>query len=122
MLDVLAWIWDTITGPILDHLGHTHPVEEGRRWPRIWWSPTGPLTVLPLHAAGHHVDDGRAVLDRVVSSYTPTVRMLTRARTTKHDGKSHWLSGSTTPPATRSGSLSRKLMPSPPCSPHPPHH
>lgn len=80
MIKVLAWLWDSVTGPILEHLGHYQHRQYGR-WPRVWWSPTGPLTVLPLHAAGHHT--GRSsttnVLDRVVSSYTPTVRMLTRA-------------------------------------------
>jgi CHAT domain-containing protein len=38
------------------------------------------LTFLPLHAAGHHDGSGRAVLDRVVSSYTPTLRALRHAR------------------------------------------
>ena len=39
--------------------------------------PTGPLTVVPIHAAGHHDQRGNAVMDRVVSSYTPTLRSLT---------------------------------------------
>ncbi len=46
--------------------------------PRVWWCPTGPLTVLPLHAAGHGTDD--CVLDRVVSSYASTLRALADAR------------------------------------------
>nr|MDT0665521.1 CHAT domain-containing protein [Micromonospora sp. DSM 115978] len=40
-----------------------------------------------MHAAGHHDPDdppaGRSVLDRVVSSYTPTLRALADARTRK---------------------------------------
>ncbi|MEU3645776.1 CHAT domain-containing protein [Lentzea sp. NPDC034063] len=36
---------------------------------RLWWMPTGPLTALPLHAAGD-------LMDRFVSSYTPTLRSL----------------------------------------------
>jgi CHAT domain-containing protein len=37
--------------------------------------------MLPLHAAGHHTaDGGLTVYDRVVSSYTPTLRALAHAR------------------------------------------
>ncbi|MGK5497872.1 CHAT domain-containing protein [Streptomyces sp. URMC 125] len=78
----LAWLWDGVAGPVLDALGFREPPAPGARWPRVWWVPTGPLAFLPLHAAGHHRDRGagRAVLDRVVSSYAPTVRALARAR------------------------------------------
>lgn len=76
MTSVLEWLWDHITGPILSHLGYcaSHPAA----WPRVWWCPTGPLTLLPLHAAGHH-GTGDAVYDRVVSSYTTTLRAHARA-------------------------------------------
>ena len=74
--DVLKWLWDHVTEPILQHLKGDQT--------RIWWMPTGPLTALPLHAAGYHDQrgrsDGRTVLDQVVSSYTPTVHMLHQAR------------------------------------------
>jgi CHAT domain-containing protein len=71
---VLAWLWDTIARPVLD--AALDPVPSGR--PRLWWVPTGPLVGLPLHAAGHHdpPGTGRSVLDRVISSYLPTVRVL----------------------------------------------
>jgi tetratricopeptide (TPR) repeat protein len=85
---ILGWLWDTITGPVLERLGLTgRPgvnAAAGGGWPRLWWCPSGLLTFLPLHAAGHH--DTRfdavpkTVIDRVVSSYTPTVRALTYAR------------------------------------------
>ncbi|KAH6888939.1 CHAT domain-containing protein, partial [Coprinopsis sp. MPI-PUGE-AT-0042] len=42
--------------------------------PRIWWCPTGPLSFLPIHAAGTHSD---RVLDYAVSSYIPTITALT---------------------------------------------
>ncbi|GAB3842103.1 CHAT domain-containing protein [Dactylosporangium cerinum] len=82
---VLAWLWDAVAGPVLDALGHTiqPDVQRPDGWPRVWWIPTGPLSVLPLHAAGHHDDPPqarRSVLDRVVSSYTPSVRVLADAR------------------------------------------
>ncbi|MFF0478417.1 CHAT domain-containing protein [Streptomyces sp. NPDC004284] len=87
ILAALAWLWDTIAEPVLTHLGHTTAHQPGERWPRLWWCPVGPLAYLPLHAAGHHTDDPqreggpRTVLDRVVSSYTTTVRALAHART-----------------------------------------
>lgn len=71
---VLSWLWDHVTGPVLDALG---PAAAGR--PRLWWCPTGLLAFLPLHAAGHHRrGTGDTVPDRVVPSYTPLVQSLLR--------------------------------------------
>ncbi|GAA4880737.1 CHAT domain-containing protein [Saccharopolyspora cebuensis] len=67
--EILNWLDDTVTGPVLARL----PCDGAR----VWWSPGGPLTALPLHAAGR---PGNSVLDRVISSYTPTVRALGNAR------------------------------------------
>jgi CHAT domain len=82
--DVLGWLWDAIAEPVLRRIDEDglwgHP---GSR--RLWWCPTGTASYLPLHAAGRL--DGRGltgtahtVLDRVVSSYTPTIRALLDAR------------------------------------------
>jgi hypothetical protein len=65
--------------------GGYHERPDGAGWPRVWWIPGGLLSLLPVHAAGHHADDlhdprRRAVLDRVISSYTPTIRALRYAR------------------------------------------
>jgi tetratricopeptide (TPR) repeat protein len=80
----LEWLWDSVAEPVLTKLGHDRTPAEGQPWPRLWWCPTGPLTLLPLHAAGYHKEpSGRSVLDRVVSSYTPTVRTLIRANETR---------------------------------------
>ncbi|MGA4844329.1 CHAT domain-containing protein [Streptomyces sp. G45] len=70
--DTLAWLWRAVTGPVLDRL-------PGAR--RVWWSPGGVLGTLPLHAAAP-AGTGAApgALDRVVSSYTPTLRALHHAR------------------------------------------
>lgn len=87
--EILGWVWDHVTGPVLDALGCDRQVTspEQADWPRVWWVPVGLMGMLPLHASGHHGDAAddphrRTVLDRVVSSYTPTVRALghTRAR------------------------------------------
>lgn len=69
--DVLEWLDETVTGPVLRRLAC-----DGAR---VWWSPGGPLAGLPLHAAGR---PGDGVLERVISSYTPTVRALGHARDT----------------------------------------
>ncbi len=82
LVGVLEWLWDVAAGPVLHALGYdTEP--EGDEWPRVWWSPGGLLGQLPLHAAGYHDDpfgSRRTVMDRVVSSHTPTVRALRYAR------------------------------------------
>ncbi|MEV7887859.1 CHAT domain-containing protein [Streptomyces sp. NPDC002817] len=71
--DLLEWLWSTVAEPVLDALDITGPPPPGQEPPRLWWCPSGPLTFLPLHAAG-------AVPDRVVSSYTPSLTALLRAR------------------------------------------
>ncbi|MFI1995576.1 CHAT domain-containing protein [Actinoplanes sp. NPDC020271] len=80
LLAYLEWLWDVVAGPILDAV----PVPGGSR---LWWCPTGPLALAPLHAAGYHDPEdepaGRSVLDRVVSSTTPTLRALRHARRTQ---------------------------------------
>ncbi|NGN68016.1 CHAT domain-containing protein, partial [Streptomyces sp. A7024] len=62
--DTLAWLWEAAVGPVLDALGGAVP--------RVRWSPTGALTQLPLHAAGER---GERAMDRVASSYVPTLRL-----------------------------------------------
>lgn len=46
--------------------------------PRIFWCATGPLSFLPLHAAGLYTktEKGHKIFDYVTSSYTPTVTAL----------------------------------------------
>jgi hypothetical protein len=71
---LLEWLWDTIAKPILDTLGLTQKPDGYS--PRIWWIPTGPLSRFPIHAAGYHFRDSHTVLDRVISSYSSSVRAL----------------------------------------------
>jgi tetratricopeptide (TPR) repeat protein len=83
LLAVLEWLWDAVTGPVLQALD-VAPPSEGSSWPRVWWCPSGLLSFLPLHASGRHETRfdiaPQTVIDRVISSYTPTVRALTHAR------------------------------------------
>lgn len=75
------WLWDSVAEPVLAALGVSQAADPDRSPSRLWWCPTGLLTLLPLHGAGyHHARDGRTVLDCVVSSYTPTLRALAEAR------------------------------------------
>ncbi|MEU3355189.1 CHAT domain-containing protein [Streptomyces sp. NPDC037389] len=78
---LLGWLWDVVAEPVLTALGTDGPPAPGDPWPRLWWCPTGPLTLLPLHAAGYHDDPLRTVMDRTQSSYTPSLRALSHART-----------------------------------------
>ncbi|MGY4965739.1 CHAT domain-containing protein [Streptomyces sp. 900105245] len=94
VFDILEWLWDTIAEPVLRTAGLTRPVPDGTpraAVPRLWWSASGPLAHLPLHAAGHHradaLGDGRSVLDRVASSYTPSIRALRHARQAPKAGR-----------------------------------
>jgi hypothetical protein len=85
LADVLEWLWDAVAEPVFDALGIGGSPGPGQPWPRIWWCPTGLLCLLPLHAAGYHTAESagdsvpRTVLDRAISSYTPTLGALADA-------------------------------------------
>ena len=94
---VLKELWYKVVQPILEALAYSvrrcdcqlictdrfhsqfdSPANPSNRG-RLWWCPTGPLTFLPLHAAGIYgsaYKPGSRVSDFVVSSYTPTVQFL----------------------------------------------
>ncbi|MET9632697.1 CHAT domain-containing protein [Lentzea sp. NPDC006480] len=65
--ETLDWLWTTAVEPVLAAL--TPPA--GQEKLRVWWVPTGLLSLFPLHAT---------CLDQVVSSYAPTFRTLTHLR------------------------------------------
>ncbi|MEV0373994.1 CHAT domain-containing protein [Streptomyces sp. NPDC050636] len=90
LTELLGWLWEHVCEEVLDELldYRGEPGPDGLL-PRVWWCPTGLLTLLPVHAAGQYDDDddddggspGRpAVPLRTVSSYTPTLRALIDAR------------------------------------------
>ncbi len=78
LTEVLNWLWSALVGPVLDRLGAHGAHGADGRLPRVWWCPVGPLAFFPLHAA--QAGTGESALDRVVSSYTPTVTALVRRR------------------------------------------
>ncbi|PMD67709.1 uncharacterized protein K444DRAFT_690656 [Hyaloscypha bicolor E] len=76
----LAWLWRVVAYPCLEALGFTQP-PSGDNWPRIWWIPTGALSHFPLYAAGRYFDSSKeTVLDRVMSSYSSSVKALIYGR------------------------------------------
>ncbi len=74
--EILVWLWETTVGPILESLPSSLGSDGGK--PRVWWMPTGTLGLFPLHGAGQPGQPG--ALDRVISSYIPTMRALTHIR------------------------------------------
>lgn len=89
MAKTLNWLWTTVADPILSELGYTTTPATGTAWPRVWWVTTGMLASFPIHAAGLLAPDAtgqlvpdkaNTVLDRVVSSYSPSVKALIHAR------------------------------------------
>ncbi|MFH0173480.1 CHAT domain-containing protein [Streptomyces cacaoi] len=84
--ETLEWLWDTITGPVLERLTRLLPSAPDGTPTRVWWCPQGASAFLPLHAAGYHgpradPENERCALARVASSYTSTVAALHHART-----------------------------------------
>jgi hypothetical protein len=57
--ETIEWLSSVVAGPVLDVLGPEVS--------RVWWCPTGLLSLLPLHAAA---------LDRTIPSYTASLREL----------------------------------------------
>ena len=81
--DILESLWHRVTQPIMDALGFVS-TPHNDIWPHVWWVPTGSLCHLPLHAAGkHNRGSSDTVLDRVISSYTPSVKALIYAQRIK---------------------------------------
>ncbi|KAI9455530.1 TPR-like protein [Boletus coccyginus] len=81
LLAFLCKLWDQIVSPVIDFLQTIHPPQS-----RIWWCPTAEFSVLPLHAAGPYREGQRNLADVYISSYTPTLTALIRAR--RHDPSS----------------------------------
>ncbi|KAF6756105.1 CHAT domain-containing protein [Ephemerocybe angulata] len=77
--EILRGLWKDLVKPIIQELGIENiPAASTEAAPRIWWCPTGPLSFLPIHAAGIYASAGtECLLDYAVSSYTPTIAALT---------------------------------------------
>ncbi|MEE1819739.1 CHAT domain-containing protein [Streptomyces sp. SP18ES09] len=78
--DNLVWLWDRVAKPVLDAVETGYGPAVGPR--RVWWCTTGPMSLLPLHAAGPTGRDGGAggLLDLTVSSVVTEPSDLVAAR------------------------------------------
>lgn len=86
--EVTAWLWDHVANPVLRELGlvEAPSLDDFSNWPRVWWIPTGPLAMVPMHAAGHHAAftelgkrESQSVLDRAVSTTLPSMEAVLSA-------------------------------------------
>lgn len=75
----LRMIWSHILVQILDKIGVSVTETAGLPRRRIWWYPTGPLTFIPIHAAG----PGAGAIDvsrLVISSYMTNLHSLLQSQ------------------------------------------
>ena len=75
---ILRELWEEVVSPIVNFLRTVHALQS-----RIWWCPTAEFTLLPLHAAGPYRTGQQNLANLYISSYTPTLSALIRAR--RHD-------------------------------------
>ncbi|NUP44453.1 MAG: CHAT domain-containing protein [Streptomyces sp.] len=81
-LDTLAWLWEAVVEPVVQALDLT---PGGASLPRLWWCPTGILSLLPLHAAGQYSGGAaRGIADYAISSYTTTLNALRPKAAARH--------------------------------------
>jgi tetratricopeptide (TPR) repeat protein len=77
---VLSRLWSDCVRLVLDAIG-TSGKPEASILPRIWWMGTGFADMLPSHAAGDHsAGSVNNTFSRVISSYTPSIKVLRHAR------------------------------------------
>ncbi|KAG1876274.1 CHAT domain-containing protein [Suillus subluteus] len=76
LVGILRKLWHDIVDPVVQALSvsNVHPGS------RIWWCPTAEFALLPLHAAGPYERERDNLSQIYISSYTPTLATLVRAR------------------------------------------
>ncbi|KAJ7440875.1 CHAT domain-containing protein [Mycena latifolia] len=88
---ILSVLWMKIVKPVLNGLAFTVSHNPSYMDPgRIWWCPTGPLTFLPIHAAGIYSQEaafGSQLSDFFISSYTPSLSALIEGFRTKQESQ-----------------------------------
>ncbi|KAG1842271.1 CHAT domain-containing protein [Suillus subalutaceus] len=75
----LRELWGNVVRPVVENLGGFAP-----RGSRIWWCPTSFFNFLLLHAAGEYRVNGESLPQQYISSYTPSLTALMKARR-RHD-------------------------------------
>ncbi|KAG8729788.1 hypothetical protein FRC12_020707 [Ceratobasidium sp. 428] len=76
--EVLALLWTEVVEPVLSALGYLRIQPTESPLPHITWCTTGPLSFVPIHAAGDYSPETpqKKVYNYVISSYTPTLSAL----------------------------------------------
>jgi hypothetical protein len=77
--NILRMVWHTILVPVCDRIDIPLKTASESYRPRIWWYPTGPLTFIPIHAAGPG-DGAIDVSSMIISSYITTLGSLLQAQ------------------------------------------
>jgi tetratricopeptide (TPR) repeat protein len=78
--EFLKWLWEVCVKQVLDAVGCTKSVSTDYSL-RIWWIGTGLASSMPFHAAGYHSPDSTEnTFNRVISSYSPSIKALSYSR------------------------------------------
>ncbi|KAF5565534.1 hypothetical protein FNAPI_1577 [Fusarium napiforme] len=82
LLGILKWLWNVAVHPVLKALGiQKSPAD--KKLPRVWWTASGLMALMLIHAAGDHtLETAPNILDFVIQSYTTTLRAMEYARET----------------------------------------
>ncbi|KAI0027241.1 CHAT domain-containing protein [Vararia minispora EC-137] len=94
---ILERLWTSVVQPVLSRIQSKLRAQKSADLPHITWCPTGPLSFLPLHAAGVYGGRGlptQKAYNLVVSSYTTSVSALLSACAQQGDSD---ISASTNP-------------------------
>ncbi|KAG8735340.1 hypothetical protein FRC10_010691 [Ceratobasidium sp. 414] len=75
---VMNELWMIVVEPVLEKLGLIKN-SPATTLPRITWCTTGPLAFLPLHAAGCYSESKARTYRYAVSSYVPTLSVLSKS-------------------------------------------
>ncbi|KAG2099598.1 uncharacterized protein F5147DRAFT_814041 [Suillus discolor] len=76
LVSILRKLWHGVVGPVVQALKVSNICPGSR----IWWCPTAEFALLPLHAAGAYEKKRDCLSHIYISSYTPTLATLVRAR------------------------------------------
>lgn len=83
---VMKWLWESAAKPVIESIDFSGYARGPAGKPRIIWVATGWMSLFPIHAAGDFgatKESGWSVHDRVVSSYTLSLRALEFAKRTE---------------------------------------
>ncbi|KAG1830018.1 CHAT domain-containing protein [Suillus variegatus] len=79
LMEALRELWNVVVRLVVKNLGGIAP-----QGSHIWWCPTSLFSFLPLHAAGEYRRNGESLSRHYISSYTPSLTTLIKARAS-HD-------------------------------------